>query len=160
MSRTPSCSASALEQLPCCASDGDPANMVFVGDINDMAAALIRRGYRAEQYASDTRQHIFERPPDIVLRKRGQGGVPANWLRMWVAPLSYQDQPVVLVQSGRPLGGRFAVSDSGEQQLHPNVDESRNLLIQDLMYSGGLAQLGFVGGVGAVPRTPAENTGQ
>jgi hypothetical protein len=72
--------------------------------------------------------------------------------------LHYQDQPVVLVQSGRPLGGRFAVSDSGEQPLHPNVDESRNLLIQDLMYSGGVARLGFVGGVGAVPRTPAENT--
>lgn len=148
----------ALEQLPCCASDGDPANMVFVGNVNDIAAALIRRGYRVEQYAGDTRQRIFERPPDIVLRKRGQGGVPANWLRMWVAPLRYQDQPVVLVQSGRPLGGRFAVADSGKRQLHPNVDESRNLLIQDLMYSGGLAQLGFVGGVGAVPRTPAENT--
>lgn len=148
----------ALEQLPCCASDGDPANMVFVGDINDMAAALIRRGYRAEANESDTRQRIFERPPDIVLRKRGQGGVPANWLRMWVAPLRYQDQPVALVQSGRPLGGRFAVADSNELQLHPNVDESRNLLIQDLMYSGGLARLGFVRGVGAVPRTPAENT--
>jgi hypothetical protein len=149
---------SALEQLPCCASGGDPANMVFVGNITDMAAALIRRGYRMEQYARDNQQRIFERPPDIVVRKRGQGGSPSNWLRMWVAPLHYQDQPVVLVQSGRPLGGRFAVSDSGEQPLHPNVDESRNLLIQDLMYSGGVARLGYVGGVGAVPRTPAENT--
>ena len=147
----------ALEQLPCCASGGDPANIVFVGDINDIAAALIRRGYRVEANESDTRQRIFERPPELVLRKRGQGGVPANWLRMWVAPLRYQDKPVILVQSGRPLGGRFAVSDSGELQLHPNVDESRNLLIQDLMYSGGLAQLGFVGGVGAVPGTPADN---
>ena len=148
----------ALEQLPCCASDGDPANMVFVGNINDIAAALIRRGYRMEQYAPDNQQRIFERPPDLVVRKRGQGGVPANWLRMWVAPLRYLDRPVVLVQSGRPQGGRFAVADSNELQLHPNVDESRNLLIQDLMYSGGLGRLGFVGGVGAVPGTPADNT--
>ena len=148
----------ALEQLPCCASDGDPANMVFVGNINDIAAALIRRGYRMEQYAPDNQQRIFERPPDLVVRKRGQGGVPANWLRMWVAPLRYLDRPVVLVQSGRPQGGRFAVSDAGEQPLHPNVDESRNLLIQDLMYSGGLGRLGFVRGVGAVPGAPADNT--
>lgn len=148
----------ALEQLPCCASDGDPANVVFVGDVNDIAAALIRRGYRAEQYGGDTRQRIFERPPDIVLRKRGQGGVPANWLRMWVAPLRYQGQPVALMQSGRPMGGRFAVADSNELQLHPNVDESRNLLIQDLMYSGGLGRLGFVAGAGPVPGTSADNT--
>jgi hypothetical protein len=148
----------ALEQLPCCASGGDPANMVFVGKINDIAAALIRRGYRLEQNEHDNQQRIFERPPDLVARKKGQGGVPANWLRMWVTPMQYQDQPVLLVQSGRPQGGRFAVPDSGEQPLHPNVDESRNLLIQDLMYSGGLSQLGFVGGVGVVPRTSAENT--
>jgi hypothetical protein len=31
------------------------------------------------------------------------------------------------------------------------VDEARNLLIQDLLYSGGLAQLGFVAGVGLAP---------
>ena len=37
--------------------------------------------------------------------------------------------------------------------LDPDVDEARNLLIQDLMYSGGLAKLGFVGGVGAADVT-------
>jgi hypothetical protein len=31
------------------------------------------------------------------------------------------------------------------------VDEVRNLLIQDFMYSGGLEQLAFASGVGAVP---------
>jgi hypothetical protein len=37
------------------------------------------------------------------------------------------------------------------------VDEARNLLIQDMMYSGGLEKLGFITGVGAAaeaqPRT-------
>ena len=34
------------------------------------------------------------------LIKAGQGGVPANWLRLWVAPFHYQGQPVILAQSG------------------------------------------------------------
>jgi len=148
---------SALEQLPCCANGGDPVNMVFIGEINDIGAAVIRRGYRMQKHDSDARQRLFERPPDLVMRKSGDGAV-ANWLRIWVAPLRYQGKPVLLVQSGRPLGGRFDVTSSDKPQPHPNIDESRNLLVQDLLYSGGLAQLGYVGGVGVVPRTLPENT--
>ena len=147
---------SALEQLPCCADDGDPVNMVFVGDIADIGAAVIRRGYRAQRHDSDALQRLFERPPDLIVRKSGNG-VSANWLRMWVAPLRYQDKPVILVQSGRPVGGRFTLDKTDKQQLHPDVDESRNLMIQDLLYSGGLAQLGFVEGVGVVTGTSQAN---
>jgi hypothetical protein len=43
------------------------------------------------------------------------------------------------------------VAEGKDRVLHPNVDETRNLLIQDLLYSGGLARLGFVAGVGAAP---------
>jgi hypothetical protein len=131
--------------------------MVFIGRFADIAAAVIRRGYRTTQYDSDTRQRLFGRPPEAVLRKSAQGS-PANWLRMWVAPFRYQGKPVILVQSGRPVGGRFETAGSRKQQLHPNVDETRNLTIQDLMYSGGLAQLGFVYGVGAVPAAAAEDS--
>lgn len=147
---------STLVQLPCCASGGDPVNMIFIGDITDVAAAVIRRGYRVQRHDSDARQRLFDRPPDLVMRKSGDG-VAANWLRIWVAPLRYRGKPVLMVQSGRPRGGRFDIASSDEPQLHPNIDESRDLLIQDLMYSGGLAQLGYVGGVGAVPGTLPEN---
>ena len=147
----------ALEQLPCCTTGGDPANLVLVGEFADIAAAMIRRGYRSDHEESDNRQQLFERPADIIVRKSGDG-VAANWIRMWFAPLRYQGQPVVLAQSGRPIGGRFALATSNKPQLHPDVDESRNLLIQDLLYSGGLAKLGFVRGVGAVAEEPAKNT--
>jgi len=146
----------ALEQLPCCTSGGDPVNLVLVGEIDDLGAAFVRRGYRALYIENDDRQQLFERPPDIVVRKSGDG-VTANWMRMWASTLRYQDQPVVLAQTGRPIGGRFALASSNKPQLHPDIDESRDLLIQDLVYSGGLAQLGFVGGVGTVPETLSEN---
>jgi hypothetical protein len=54
------------------------------------------------------------------------------------------------VQAGRPVGGRFAPSGTEEIVLDQDVDEARNLLIQDMMYSGGLEKLGFVTGVGEV----------
>jgi hypothetical protein len=38
------------------------------------------------------------------------------------------------------------------------VDEARNLLIQDMMYAGGLEKLGFVTGVGQASRTQPRTT--
>lgn len=143
-----------LEQLPCCAMSadgseaGDPLNVVMVGKFNDIAAALIRRGFRTNQLDFDSSQQLFGRPPDIVARKTGQAGVPANWLRMWVAPLRYQGQPVFLVQTGRRQGWRFQEVEEMDMVLHPNIDEVRNLLIQDMIYSSGLGKLAFVSGAG------------
>jgi hypothetical protein len=50
------------------------------------------------------------------------------------------------------VGGRFAPLDQENMVLHDDVDEARNLLIQDMMYSGGLEKLGLVTGVGSVPQ--------
>ena len=146
----------ALEALPCCATgtsdtaDDGPLNMIFIGEVDDIAAALVRRDYRQLPQPRDKTQQVFGRPPDIVLRKAGQGGTAANWLRLWVAPLRYQGEMVVLVQAGRPAGGRFRAADDRQPVLHPDVDEARNLVIQDLLYSGGLAKFGFVEGVNTV----------
>ena len=143
----------ALEQLPCCTTDahssiaGGPVNLILIGELPDIVAALIYRGYRHLQQDPDKTQRLFGRIPDLVARKTGQGGVPSNWIRLWVAPLRYQGQPVMLAQTGRPVGGRFQTDENKTLLLHPDVDETRSLIVQDLMYSGGLAQLGFVGGV-------------
>lgn len=45
------------------------------------------------------------------------------------------------------MGGRFGERENRTPVLHPDVDEVRNLLVQDLMYSGGVAALGYVKGV-------------
>ena len=137
-----------LERLPCCATlagggAGDPINVVLIGTLEDVASALVRRGYRADERIGDRAQLLFGRPPDAVARKAGQQGVSANWLRLWLAPLKYRGQPVFLVQAGRPIGGRFALADGERVVLHADVDEARNLFLQDMFYSGALAQLAF-----------------
>lgn len=142
-----------LERLPCCAADargaprGEPLNAVFVGDLADTAAALVRRGYRREPREFDLEQRLYGRPPDVVLRKQSRASA-AQWLRAWLVPERFRGEAVYVVQVGRPAGGRFA-DPRAPEVLHGDVDEARNLLVQDMMYSGGLEKLGFVGGVGA-----------
>jgi hypothetical protein len=150
----------ALERLPCCASDsvgtahGDPLNAIFVGELPDIGAALVRRSYRRDARAADASQRVFGRGPDAVLRKQAQAGAPSTWLRLWLAPVRFEGRAVYLVQVGRPVGGRFAPRDATNAVLDEDVDEARNLLIQDMMYSGGLDKLGFAIGVG--PASPTE----
>jgi hypothetical protein len=137
----------ALAALPCCAAGpvGDPVNLVLVSELDDVGAALQRRGFRADRRAVDDAQVLFGRPPDIVARKAGSAGLSPHWMRVWVAPLTFRGQSVFVGQVGRPVGGRTAAAGD-RTRLHPNVDEARNMLIQDLLYSGGLARLGFVAG--------------
>ena len=155
---------SALEALPCCADsgdgreDGDPINVVLVGRLDDIAAAGSRRGYRRSAEGSSAPQLVFGRPPDFVTRKLAQAGSPANWVRFWRAPVSFRGQFVFVSQAGRPVGGRFAKEISGEERLDADVDEARDLLIQDFMYSGGLDMLAFAKGVGAVPEAQPRAT--
>ncbi len=143
----------ALEHSPAMTTgteDAGPLNLVIIGQLRDIAAALMHRAYRHSATPADEAQRVFGRPPDFVMRKAMQGGGPANWLRLWAAPWRYKDQPVFIGQVGRPTGGRFKTIDGARLRLHPDVDEARAYVIQDLLYSGGLAQLGFVGGVPAV----------
>lgn len=144
-----------LEQLPCCATgadgnkSGDPLNVILIGDLADIATALVRRGFRLDALDFDKKQHLYGRPPDIVARKKGQAGVPTNWVRMWVAPLRYQGQTVFVVQAGRRQGWRMEKVVEDDLILNPKVDEVRNLLIQDMAYSSGLRKIAFIDGVGA-----------
>ena len=73
-------------------------------------------------------------------------------------PCATRVNPFYWCNPGARWVGALMLPAATNHRLHPNIDESRNLLVQDLLYSGGLAQLGYVGGVGVVPRTLPENT--
>jgi hypothetical protein len=123
--------------------------VVLVGRLQDIAAAVIRRGYRNDTAATGAGVEVFGRPSVLILRKRAPRA-SARWLKLWRAPIAYQEQAVFVGQTGRPIGGRFADVKDGER-LYFDVDEARNNVIQDFLYSQGLAQLGFVMGAGIVP---------
>ncbi len=154
----------ALERMPCCATDehattaADPLNVVVIGTLGDIGAAMVRRSYRRDMRENDLAQWVFGRTPDVVLRKEAQTGAPSTSLRAWLAPIRFNDNAVYLAQVGRPVGGRFTHHDMKGGTLHADIDEARNLLIQDMMYSGGLDKLGFVHGVGPATQTHPRTT--
>jgi len=65
---------------------------------------------------------------------------------------------VYVVQVGRPVGGRFVHGGAAADVLHGDVDEARNFLVQDMMYSGGLDKLGFANGVTPAPEARPRTT--
>ena len=143
----------ALERLPDAATQGEPLNVVLVGELEDIGAAMVRRNYRRDARAADMAHQVFGRAPDAVLRKQAEARAPSAWIRVWRAPLTFEGRAVYVGQVGRPIGGRFAPADATDHRAHADVDEARNLVVQDMMYSGGLDKLGFARGAAAGERS-------
>ena len=151
-----------LERLPCCAASEDgvqaePLNVVLIGKLGAAGPALVRRSF---QYSPAPPLYAFGRPQDFSARK-GSRWVAAqpHILRLWLTNLRFEGKLVWVGHISTPLGGRFADSadDDALPTIDPNVDDARNDLAQDAIFSQLLSEIGFVKGVGAVsassPRT-------
>jgi hypothetical protein len=60
-------------------------------------------------------------------------------------------KPVWVGQISRDIGVRFTTKTILTHKIDPDVDETRDFLIQDLWYSQGLLKLAYVKGVGPAP---------
>lgn len=153
---------SALEALPCCTTDeagatlGLPLNLVLIGEVEDVATAFVRRGYR---YVPVPPLFAFGREQDTSAWKRSQWVAPQpHTLRTWATPLRYQGKPVWVGQMSTVLGGRFADSDETTRRAEPAVDEARNDVVQDMLYSQSLVKVGFVRGMRRVAASDPRET--
>jgi hypothetical protein len=142
----------ALEQLPCCVTDesgarqGLPLNLVLIGTLEEMGPAFVLQGYH---HSPASPLYLFGRKNDLSARKRSRWVSPQpHVVRVWLTPLRYQGAPVWVAQVSTAQGGRFAVAAGEAQAVDPAVDEPRNDVLQDLLYSQSVARIGFVGGAG------------
>lgn len=151
----------ALEELPCCTVDETgaaslPLNLVVVGALDEWGPAFGRRNYR---YAPASSWYAFGREQDLSAQRISRWVVPQpHTLRGWLTPLRFQGKPVWLGQVSTTLGGRFAESGEETHHIEPDVDEARNDVVQDLMYSQALAKVGFVKGAGSVSAAEVRQT--
>jgi LssY C-terminus len=167
---------SALENMPCCTTNkkgtgqGDPLNLVVIGDLEDVYYAFIRAGwdetetiYRASvlktirsflfggryRYSPVSALYVFGRPQDVAFQRARSSIHERNHLRLWLAPMRYDDKFVWVGQISRDIGVRFTRKTITTHKIDPDVDETRDFLIQDLWYSQALKSFGYVQGVGA-----------
>jgi hypothetical protein len=168
----------ALERVPCCTKnkkgteEGDPLNLVVIGDGNDVHYALIRAGwdeteiiYRASawktamsfifggryRYSPVSPLYVYGRRQDAAFQKARGTIHERNHLRLWLSPMRFEGKPVWVGQISRDIGVRFTTKTILTHKIDPDVDETRDFLIQDLWYSQGLLRLAFVKGVGPAP---------
>jgi hypothetical protein len=168
----------ALEKLPCCTTNkkgteqGDPLNLVVIGDLDDVYYAFIRAGwdetetiYRVSiiktvrsflfggryRYSPISALYVFGRGQDVALQRARSTIHERNHLRLWLTPLRFEGKFVWIGQISRDIGVRFTTKTITTHKIDPDVDETRAFLIQDLWYSQGLKSFGYAKGVGAAP---------
>ncbi len=167
-----------LEKMPCCVRDakgedrGDPLNLVFIGEIKDMYYAFMRAGWDETEtiygasllktaasavsggryrYSPVSALYVFGRPQDAALQRTRSSINERNHLRIWLTPLRFEGKPVWIGQISRDIGVRLTWRTITTHKIDPDVDETREFLVEDMAYSQALEKLGYVGGVGAAP---------
>lgn len=167
-----------IEGFECCVTDkggnnyGDPLNLVLIGHPLDIYTTFIRAGWdetetitRAStwktvrsflsggeyRYSPISSLYVFGRPQDVAFQKARDNIHERNHLRLWMSRLSYQGIPIWIGQISRDIGVRFTKKTITTHKIDPNVDETREYLLEDLVYAQTLKKMGYVGGVGAVP---------
>jgi hypothetical protein len=169
-----------LEALPAATSNaagtrhGDPVNLVVIGDFETLLAAFAARWDESEaislatcwktvrafllgssyRYSPVSSLHLFGRQQDFALQRTRHSINERLHLRLWLTQLSFEQKPVWVGQVSRDIGVRFTTQawNLTTHRIDPDVDESRDYVIEDLMTSGRAAAAGYVAGVSACPR--------
>jgi hypothetical protein len=169
----------ALENLPCCTmsqnglEDGDPLNLVLIGNANELMPAFVRREWhRAEdtywgsiwktlgsfffgkryRYSPVSNLYLFGRKQDVALQKARGSIHQRNHLRLWLTTIRFQGKEVWVGSISRDIGVHFT-SKPGHFVTHKideDIDEVRNSFGEDMLFAQGLKKLGWARGMPAV----------
>jgi hypothetical protein len=102
--------------------------------------------------------YLDARRQDIALQKARGSVDQRNHLRLWLTALKYQGNHVWMGQISRDIGVKLSSKTITTHKIDPDVDETRDYLVQDILLSGALARVGYVRGVGyARPEVPRYN---
>jgi hypothetical protein len=154
---------------------GDPVNLVVIGEFEMILGGFGARWDESEtitlatcwktvkafflganyRYSPVSGLWLFGRTQDIALQRTRHSINERIHLRLWLSTLSLKGQPVWVGQISRDIGVRFTwhAWNLTTHRIDPDVDESRDYVIEDLSLAGRVKAAGYIGGVGATPRT-------
>jgi hypothetical protein len=154
---------------------GDPVNLVVVGDFETLLGCFAARWDESEtitlatcwktvrafllgadyRYSPVSPLYLFGRDQDVALQRTRKSINERLHLRLWLAPLSFEGLPVWVGQVSRDIGVRFTTRawNLTTHRIDPDVDESRDYVLEDLLSAGRVRLAGYVGGVGPCQRT-------
>ncbi len=160
--------------------EGDPANLVVVGDFPALIASFGARWDETEtislasswktvkafligaryRYSPVSPLYLYGRSQDFALQRARQTINERLHLRLWLTPLLHEGKSVWVGQISRDIGVRFTPRtwNLTTHRIDPAVDEARDYIVADLLESGHLDRMSYVGGVGiSGAREPRRN---
>lgn len=155
---------------------GDPANLVVIAEFETLLEAFADRWNETEtitfatcmktvkafllgseyRYSPVSPLHLFGRSQDVALQRIRSSIHERLHLRLWLTPLRFEGTPVWVGQVSRDIGVRFTwrTWNLTTHRIDPDVDESREYVVEDLLEARRVEAVAYVDGVGAC--TPAE----
>jgi len=153
---------------------GDPVNLVVIGEFETVLSAFTARWDECEtitlatcwkttkaflfgaeyRYSPVSPLHLFGRSQDVALQRIRSSINERLHLRLWMTPLRFEGRPVWVGQISRDIGVRFTtqVWNLTTHRIDPNIDESRDYVVEDLLRAERIEAVGYVDGVGACGR--------
>jgi hypothetical protein len=150
---------------------GDPVNLVVIGEFATLLSALAARWDESEtitlatcwktarafllgaqyRYSPVSPLYLFGRSQDVALQRSRQSINERLHLRLWLTPLQFQGQSVWVGQISRDIGVRMTTRawNLTTHRIDPDVDESRDYLVEDLIAAERIVVAGYVDGAGA-----------
>ena len=168
----------AIARQACCATDekgegtADPLNLIVIGTPDDLYYSFLRAGWDETEVVSRTSMlktigsflsggeyryspvsslYVFGRKQDVAFQKTRDNINERNHLRLWMSPVLFKGKPVWIGQISRDIGVRFTKKTITTHKIDPNVDETREYLMENLAYAQTLKKFGYAEGVGAAP---------
>lgn len=149
---------------------GDPVNLVVVGTFQEVLESFTARWDETEtitlgtswktvrsflfgteyRYSPVSPLYLFGRSHDVALQRVRHSINERLHLRLWFSNLTFQGRPVWVGQVSRDIGVRFTPKtwNLTTHRIDPNVDESRDYVLEDLVEAHRLEGLAYVAGVG------------
>jgi hypothetical protein len=145
---------------------GDPINLVVIGSFETLLNAFVGRWDETEvislstcwktarafllgseyRYSPVSSLYLFGRSQDIALQQIRQSISERLHLRLWLAPMTFRKQPVWIGQVSRDIGVRFTTAawNLTTHRIDPDVDESRDYVLEDLLDAERVLAAGYV----------------
>lgn len=159
---------------------GDPVNLVVIGEFATILSAFSARWDESEtitfktcwkttrsfllgsqyRYSPVSPLHLLGRTQDVALQRSRRSINERLHLRLWLTSIRFYGKPVWIGQISRDIGVRFTTKtwNLTTHRIDPDVDESRDYVIEDLMEAERIDAVGYVDGVGECgPAAPRHN---
>lgn len=176
-----------LTQLPATtvnadgSANGDPLNVVIVGEASQLMAALSECGWsfthridwttvrreiaaalRGKPYrtAPVSSLYVFGRSQDLSFQRSRLSISQRSHMRLWQAPYTVEGRPVWIGQVSRDIGIKLTTKSPTftTHVIDPMVDEARQFVLESLLYRFRIHHFGFVRASDpAPPESPRHN---